>query len=56
VEAGVSVFWKQYVGLDGRVIGIDQFGASGKAPDLFKHFGFTAARILETVEELIGTR
>jgi transketolase len=56
VEAGVSAFWKQYVGLDGRVIGIDQFGASGKAPDLFKHFGFTAARILETVEELIGTR
>jgi transketolase len=56
VEAGVSAFWKQYVGLDGRVIGIDRFGASGKAPDLFKHFGLTAARILETVEELIGRR
>jgi transketolase len=56
VEAGVSAYWKQFVGLDGRVIGIDRFGASGKAPDLFKHFGFTAGRVLEAVEELIGTR
>jgi transketolase len=56
VEAGVSAFWKQFVGLDGRVIGIDRFGASGKAPDLFKHFGFTTGRVLEAVEELIGTR
>ena len=56
VEAGVPGFWRQYVGLDGRVIGIDRFGASGKAPDLFKHFGFTAGRVLETVEELIGPR
>ncbi len=56
VEAGVTAFWGQYVGLDGRVIGIDRFGASGKAPDLFRHFGFTAARVRETVEDLIGTR
>jgi transketolase len=56
VEAGVSAFWRQFVGLDGRVIGIDRFGASGKAPDLFKHFGFTTGRVLEAVEELIGTR
>ena len=53
VEAGVTGFWGQYVGLDGRVIGIDRFGASGKAPDLFRHFGFTAGRVLETVEELL---
>jgi transketolase len=56
VEAGATAFWGQYVGLDGRVIGIDRFGASGKAPDLFRHFGFTSGRVLETVEDLIGTR
>ena len=56
VEAGVSAFWWQYVGLEGRVIGIDRFGASGKATDLFRHFGFTAGRVLETVEELLKTR
>ena len=56
VEAGVPGYWGQYVGLDGRVVGIDRFGASGKAPDLFRHFGFTSARVLETVEDLIGAR
>jgi transketolase len=56
VEAGVSAFWWQYVGTEGRVIGIDRFGASGKAADLFRHFGFTVGRVLETVEELIGKR
>jgi len=55
VEAGVSAFWRQYVGLDGRVIGLDRFGASGKGADLFRHFGFTAGRVLETVEELLKT-
>jgi transketolase len=56
VEAGVPGFWGQYVGLDGRVIGIDRFGASGKAPDLFRHFGITTERVLEAVEDLIGAR
>ncbi len=53
VEAGASAFWRQYVGLDGRVIGLDRFGASGKAADLFRHFGFTVGRVLEMVEELL---
>jgi transketolase len=54
VEAGVTAGWWQFVGPEGRIIGIDQFGASGKAPELFKHFGFTVGHVLETVEELIG--
>jgi transketolase len=53
VEAGVSAFWWKYVGSEGRVIGVDRFGASGKAQDLFRHFGLTAGRVLEAVEELI---
>jgi transketolase len=56
VEAGVSAYWRQFVGLDGSVVGMDRFGASGKAPDLFRHFGITTGRVLETVEDLIGAR
>ena len=47
VEAGVTGLWWRYVGSDGRVVGIDHFGASGKAPELFKNFGFTAEHVLE---------
>ena len=42
VEAGVSDFWRKYVGLDGAVIGIDRFGASAPAERLFAEFGFSA--------------
>lgn len=45
VEAGVSDFWRKYVGLDGAVIGIDRFGASAPAERLFTEFGFTADNI-----------
>ena len=53
VEAGATLGWWHYVGREGRVIGIDHFGASGKASDLFPHFGFTADNVLKQVEELI---
>jgi transketolase len=41
VEAGVTGLWYKYVGLEGAVIGMDCFGESAPAPELFKHFGFT---------------
>ena len=47
VEAGARQSWWRYVGSDGRVVGIDTFGASGKAADVFPHFGFTAANIVD---------
>ena len=47
VEAGVTDFWRKYVGLDGAVVGIDRFGASAPAEVLFPHFGFTVERIVE---------
>ncbi|MBS0380232.1 MAG: transketolase [Proteobacteria bacterium] len=53
VEAGATQCWWQYVGLSGRIIGIDTFGASGKATDLFPHFGFTADNIVKQVRELL---
>jgi transketolase len=45
VEAGVSDFWRKYVGLDGVVIGIDRFGESAPAPALFDLFGFTPEKV-----------
>jgi transketolase len=52
VEAGVSGFWAQYVGLNGKVIGIDRFGESAPAGELFKLFGFTVDNVVQAVEEL----
>ena len=52
IEAGVSDFWRKYVGLDGAVIGIDRFGASAPAGDLFPHFGFTVENVVETARAL----
>jgi transketolase len=54
VEAGVTHYWRALVGPAGRVIGIDTFGASAPAPDLFAHFGLTPERVGETVRELVA--
>jgi len=54
VEAGVTGGWYKYVGLDGAVIGMDCFGESAPAPELFKHFGFTADNVVATVKKVIG--
>jgi len=53
VEAGVSHFWRGIVGQRGRVVGMDGFGASAPAGDLFKHFDFTAERVCKVVRELL---
>jgi transketolase len=52
VEAGVTDYWRKYVGLDGRVVGIDTFGASAPAEALFKHFGFTVDAVVNAVKSL----
>jgi transketolase len=54
VEAGVTDFWRKYVGLEGRVVGIDRFGESAPAGDLFRHFGFTAENVAAAVRKLFG--
>jgi transketolase len=54
IEAGATQSWWRYVGSQGRVIGIDHFGASGKGPDLFKHFGFTSAAVKAQLEQLLS--
>ena len=51
IEAGVPDFWYKYVGLDGIIVGINQFGESAKASDLFEHFGFTVDKILTKINK-----
>jgi transketolase len=53
IEAGVSDFWRKYVGLDGAVVGIDRFGASAPIEALMPHFGFTVERVVEVVKGLV---
>jgi transketolase len=53
VEAGVTDGWRKYVGLDGAVVGIDTFGESAPAGELFKHFGFTAENVAQTVKRVL---
>jgi transketolase len=55
IEAGATQSWWRYVGSAGRVMGIDSFGASGKAPDLFKHFGLTSADVKKNLEQMLGS-
>ena len=53
IEAGVTDFWKKYVGLDGASVGINTYGESAPGADLFKHFGFTVENVVKTVKSII---
>jgi len=53
VEAGVSDYWRKYVGLEGAVIGIDRYGESAPGPELFKYFGFTVDNVVAAVKSVI---
>ncbi len=48
VEAGITLGWQKYVG-DGLTIGLDRFGASAPAEQLFEYFGFTADAIVKKI-------
>lgn len=52
VEAGVTGGWYKYVGLNGKVIGLDRFGESAPGDVLFKEFGFTVDNVVNTVKEI----
>lgn len=54
VEAGVTHYWYPFVGDRGRIIGIDQFGASAPAPELFEYYGITTENVSKTVKELVS--
>lgn len=52
VEALTSFGWHQYVGLDGKIVSLDTFGASGNAAELFKQFGFTVENVVNETMKL----
>ena len=57
VEAGITLGWERYVGLDGKAIGIDRFGASAPGPELYRRLGLTSDRIVqEALQVLEGGR
>ena len=54
VEALSDFGWYKYVGLDGKVMAMEGFGASGPAATLFEHFGFTVDNVVKTVKEVVN--
>lgn len=54
VEAGITDYWRKYVGFEGKVMGIDTFGESAPAEDVYKHFGLTAENLVKIAEGLIS--
>ncbi|MFT3757463.1 transketolase [Thauera sp.] len=54
VEAGVSDGWRKYVGLEGEVVGIDRFGESAPAGELFKYFGITTEAVVAAVRKVLA--
>ena len=54
VEAGATMPWYRFVGLDGEVIGIDHFGASAPAGILFKEYGFTTENVVATAKRVLS--
>jgi len=53
VEAGVSDFWRKYVGLEGEVVGIDRFGESAPAADVYKFLGIDAEHVVAAVQRIV---
>ncbi|MCX4027346.1 transketolase [Endozoicomonas sp. SM1973] len=54
IEAAHADYWYKYVGLDGRVVGMQTFGESAPAGDLFKEFGFTVENVVTVAEDLLN--
>jgi transketolase len=54
VEAGIKLGWEHYVGLTGKIIGMDTFGASAPGPVLYEKFGFTVEKIIEAAKKLLN--
>jgi transketolase len=54
VEAGTTIGWQRYTGLDGRNVGIDHYGASGPGAKVLSHFGFTAEHVAAEALRLLG--
>ena len=56
IEAGVSDCCHRYVGMHGRVIGIDEFGQSAPAGELFEHYGFSEENVVRVARDVLAGR
>jgi transketolase len=52
IEAASSDYWRKYVGLDGRVVGMRSFGLSAPGAAVYEYFGFTVQKVLEAVKQV----
>jgi transketolase len=53
VEAGVTDFWRKYIGLEGEAVGVDRFGESAPAPAVYQYLGVTAEHVVESVRRVV---
>ena len=54
IEAGATGAWWRYAGTAGKIIGIDRFGKSAPAGELFEHFGFSVDNVVDTAKRAVG--
>jgi transketolase len=54
IEAAPPDYWHKFVGLDGSVIGVNRFGESAPAAQLFKEYGFTVEHVVTAAKNLVG--
>ena len=52
-SSGVTAYWRKYVGLEGEVVGIDRFGESAPAPDVYKFLGIDAEHVVAAVQRIV---
>jgi transketolase len=53
IEAGVTDFWRKYVGLEGATVGVDRFGESAPAPEVYKYLGVTTEHLVAAVKRVV---
>ena len=53
VEAGISMGWQKYIGDKGAILGIDKYGASAPANEIFENYGFTVDNILNLINQIV---
>jgi len=54
IEAGVTASWWRHVGTAGQVIGLDRFGESAPADELFEHFGFSTSNVVAVAKDVLN--
>lgn len=54
IEAGVTETWWRYAGAAGKVIGLDRFGESAPADELFEHFGFSTDNVVAVAKDVLN--